>query len=44
MVRFGDLQNERFRDEATFGAIQAVLQNTSKDGLDCELKKASESK
>ena len=28
VMRFGDLQNERFRDEATFGTVQAVLQNS----------------
>ena len=28
VMRFGDLQNERFRDEATFGTVQAALQNT----------------
>ena len=28
VMRFGDLQNERFRDEATFGTVQADLQNT----------------
>ena len=28
VMRLGDLQNERFRDEATFGTVQAVLQNS----------------